>query len=204
MNLEDFDTLKLAQDNPVIVGRMTSPDMVVSLLTEHDSALMLLDKAKTDPKAAGFLLALNGAVTEYNAITGKIGSVGMKHQSLLAWLVHIEAVTQSFMTALIAYANPTVYPHANKTELDFQLAKGTIERVKVTKDFERGECVIITTADCEPHTPQIYERVTYANGEVKDVRIAGFRTVEKEGTYRTHCRDVNNLWIDNAYGVITA
>ena len=202
MNLEDFDTLKLAQDNPVIVGRMTSPDMVVSLLTEHDSTLMLLDKAKTDPKAAGFLLALNGAVTSYNVITGH--PIGDKQQLLLAWLVNIEAVTQGFMTALIAYANPTVYPYANKTELDFQLAKGTIERVKVTQPFERGECVIITTADCEPHTPQIYERVTYANGEVKDVRIAGFRTVQKEGTYRAHCRDVNNLWIDNAYGVITA
>jgi hypothetical protein len=202
MNLEDFDTLKLAQDNPVIVGRMTSPDMVVSLLTEHDSTLMLLDKAKTDPKAAGFLLALNGAVTAYNVITGH--PIGDKQQLLLAWLVNIEAVTQNFMTGLISYANPTVYPHTNKTELDFQLAKGTIERVKVTKDFERGECVIITTADCEPHTPQIYERVTYANGEVKDVRIAGFRTVEKEGTYRAHCNNVNNLWIDNAYGVITA
>ena len=202
MNLEDFDTLKLAQDNPVIVGRMTSPDMVVSLLTEHDSTLMLLDKAKTDPKAAGFLLALNGAVTSYNVITGH--PIGDKQQLLLAWLVNIEAVTQNFMTGLISYANPTVYPHTNKTELDFQLAKGTIERVKVTQPFERGECVIITTADCEPHTPQIYERVTYANNEIKDIRIAGFRTVEKAGTYRAHCRDVNNLWIDNAYGVITA
>jgi hypothetical protein len=201
MALSDFETLELARDYAEIVGRMTSPDMVVSLLTEHDSTLTLQDLAKANTKAAGFLLALNGAVTEYNLITGH--AIGDKQQLLLAYLVAINAVTEAFKTAIIEYANPTVYPYANKTELDFQLAKGTIERKLISLPFENGKCIIVTTEDCEPHTPQIYRKFVYSNGKVEYTRIAGFKTVEKADLYDTHCQYFSELYVDDAYGVIS-
>jgi hypothetical protein len=120
MPISDFETLELALAHSEVKGRMTSPDMMVSLLTEHDSTLTLLEIAKTDTKASGFLLALNGAVTEYNLITGSV--VGDKHQLLLTYLVSINAVTQEFKDALIVYANPVTYPHANATQEDFDEA----------------------------------------------------------------------------------
>lgn len=194
MNLEDFDTLKLAQDNPVVVGRMTSPDMVVSLLTEYDSTLILLDKAKTDPKAAGFLLALNGAVTAYNVITGHV--IGDKQQSLLAWLVHIEAVTQGFMDSLIVYANPTVYPYANKTEHDFAKSKGLMVYAQVTPI--NGWLKITTATDCEAHRPQIY-----AETQGVKRRVAGFDVVSAAGDYLAQVPGGYATFdVDDHYGVV--
>lgn len=204
LKLNDFATIEAARTHPEVVGRMVSPDMVISMLTEHDSALTLEDLAKTNPKAAGFWLALNGgAVTEYNVITGSY--VGMKHQALLAYLVSQRAVTQEFMNALIVYANPTVYPHARKTELDFQLAHDTIKRVALDQNkYEHGRVFMKTNADCEAHTPQIYKLVKYLDNTEEYIRVAGFRTVEKAGPYRIECANLQNLYVDNAYGVITA
>jgi hypothetical protein len=197
MSLSDFATLALAHDYPETKGRMTSPDMVVSLLTEHDSVISLQNKAKTDTKAAGFLLALNGAVTEYNLITGIAGSVGMKHQMLLTYLVYIEAVTQEFKDAIIFYANPVTYPHATATQADFAKAKGTIVYAQVTP--MKGWLKITTTADCEAHRPQIYAEI-----QGMKRRVAGFDVVSVAGDYLSQVpREYATLFVDNAYSVIS-
>ena len=128
----------------------------------------------------------------------------MKHQLLLTYLKAVGAVTEDFRQAVIAYANPTVYPNANKTLLDFKIAKGTIERKKITLKFENGKCSIRTTADCEAHTPQIYQKVMYSNGDIEFNRVAGFRTVEKADLYRIPCPELPNLYVDDAYGVIAS
>ena len=201
MSIYDFPTLKAWQEHPEVIGRMISPDMVISLLTEHNSTITLEAFSKTNTKAAGFWLALIGSVTSYNVITGN--SIGDKQQLLLSYLVSIVAVTEGFRQALIAYANPTVYPNANKTLLDFKIAKGTIERKKITLKFENGKCSIRTTADCEAHTPQIYQKVMYTNGDIEFNRVAGFRTVEKADLYRIPCPELPNLYVDDAYGVIS-
>jgi hypothetical protein len=157
MSLSDFATLALAHDYPETKGRMTSPDMVVSLLTEHDSVISLQNKAKTDTKAAGFLLALNGAVTEYNLITGIAGSVGMKHQMLLTYLVYIEAVTQEFKDAIIFYANPVTYPHINATQADFYEANDAGEVIALPSVKGQHSILVNTTVQPRKETTLIIE-----------------------------------------------
>jgi hypothetical protein len=128
VSLLDFTTLELAQSHSLIVGRMVSPDIVISLLTEHDSALTLQELAKTNAKAAGFWLALNGgAVTEYNVLAGS--PIGMKHQALLTYLVSVNAVTEAFKDAAIAYGNTLTYPYADVTQEDFDEANDVGETI---------------------------------------------------------------------------
>ena len=103
------------------IEKMLSADMVVSLLTEHDSVLPLQEKALTDDKAAGFLLALNGSVKEYNIMNSH--ALGVKQQNLLSYLVYIEAVTEQFKDAIIDEANKTTYPFATIAQDQFDACK---------------------------------------------------------------------------------
>lgn len=146
MSLLDFATIEQARTHSIVVGRMVSPDMVISMLTEHDSALTLEDLAKTNPKAAGFWLALNGgAVTEYNVITGVAGSTGMKHQALLTYLVSVIAITQAFKDAVIAYGNPITYPYANATQEDFDEAHDAGEVVALMSHIGQHNIRVYTS-----------------------------------------------------------
>jgi hypothetical protein len=155
VSLRDFTTLALAHDHPETKGRMTSPDMVVSLLTENDSVITLQDKAKTDAKAAGFLLALNGAVTEYNLITGH--AIGDKQQLLLTYLVSIGAVTPEFKNAIILYANPVTYPHINATQEDFDEANDAGEVIALPSVNGQHSIRVNTTAQPRKETTLIIE-----------------------------------------------
>jgi len=117
--LNEFDTLAEAQAYTYIDEKMASPDMVLSLLTEYDSTLILESKSYTDPKAKGFMMALNGSVSEYNVMNSH--PVGQAQQALLGYLVSIDAVTQEFSDALIAYANQEKQPYEFTTQAEFDL-----------------------------------------------------------------------------------
>jgi hypothetical protein len=208
LKLEDFETLALAQayeftnDKKRIGSGQARGYLIRKGLWSILRAMQADLNNPLSSLADGTIITASDANSHFGLDPSKADGIG-NLQSVGVFVsegVFTQEQADKFLNLAISIEN--VY--ANKTLLDFKIAKGTIERVKVTQLFERGECVIITTADCEAHTPQIYERVRRANGKIEDIRIAGFRTVEKEGTYRTHCRDVNNLWIDNAYGVITA
>jgi hypothetical protein len=117
-------------------------------------------------------------------------------------MVDTGLITESQKSELLGLAIKTTHPNANATEQDFQIAKGTITRKLVSLPFEHGKCIIKTNSDCEAHTPQIYKKLTYNDGSEEFVRIAGFRTVQKAGTYRAACPYFSELYVDNAYGVI--
>lgn len=194
MTLSDFETLASAKVYQQAQGRMVSPDMVISLLTQHDSVISLKLKAETDDKAAGFLLALSGSVTDFNVMTGH--PVGDAQQLLLTYLVAIGAVTQSFKDTIIAYASPIIYPFINATEQDFKKAKGTITYKQVTPI--NGWLKITTNADCEAHNPQIY-------AEIQGIkrRVAGFSNVSLAGDYLAEVpKQYGTLFVDDAYQVI--
>jgi hypothetical protein len=172
MSLSDFATLALAHDHPETKGRMTSPDMVVSLLTENDSVITLQDKAKTDAKAAGFLLALNGAVTEYNLITGH--AIGDKQQLLLTYLVYIRAVTPEFKNAIILYANPVTYPHATATQTDFDEANDAGETLGLNQNNSQHVITVsITTQPRKPTSLKIQHRFGSSAADVTEWHDCG-------------------------------
>jgi hypothetical protein len=117
-------------------------------------------------------------------------------------MVDTGLMRESQKSELLGLAIKTTYPNAKSTEQDFEIAKGTIVRKLVSLPFENGKCIIKTNADCEAHTPQIYKYFKYADGTEEYTRIAGFRTVQKAGTYRAPCQYFSELYVDNAYGVI--
>jgi hypothetical protein len=118
-------------------------------------------------------------------------------------MVDTGLITESQKSELLGLAIKTTHPNANATEQDFQIAKGTITRKLVSLPFEHGKCIIKTNSDCEAHTPQIYKKLNYSDGTEEFVRIAGFRTVQKAGTYRIACPYFSELYVDDAYGVLS-
>ena len=113
------------------IEKMLSPDMVISLLTAYDSVLSLQAKALTDDKAAGFLLALNGSVKEYNIMNSH--DLGVNQQQLLTYLVHIGAVTEEFKAAIIAEANKTIFPFQSINQEDLDACKLAYSDVTTTE-----------------------------------------------------------------------
>jgi hypothetical protein len=195
--LKDFATLADARNHTEPHERMLSPDMVINFLTVYNSLDILL--ASTDEKAKGLVFALQSGVTEFNLMSSH--PVGQLQQQLIGYLVQINAITVECFNACVGYANTTRKPYANETKQNFDIAKGAIERKSVT--VEKGFCTITTTADCEKHNPQVYRKVTFNDGSFEYVRVAGFRDVELAKTYRIQCPSFPELYVDNAYGVVS-
>ena len=197
MLLKDFATLADARNHTEPHERMLSPDMVINFLTVYNSLDILL--ASTDEKAKGLVFALQAGVTEFNLMSSH--PVGQIQQQLIGYLVQINAITIECFNACVGYANTTRKPYDNETKQNFDIAKGAIERSPVT--VEQGFCTITTTADCEKHNPQVYRKVTFNDGSFEYVRVAGFRDVELAKTYRIQCPSFTDLYVDNAYGVVS-
>lgn len=194
MNLKDFATLQAAKDHTAPLERMISHDMIVSFLTKNDCITSL--QTSVNEKARGFYLAVLSGVQEFNLMNSS-EFVGRPQQQLLAYLVSVGAVNQSFAGDCINYANSTYRPFKDSTEHDFQLVKGTITRKAVAQ--VDGILTINTTADCENHNPQVYQYIASADFYK---RVAGFRGVGVAGKYQIEVPRVNNLFVDNAYGVV--
>lgn len=104
-----------------IVESLLEKSIVHSLLTEHDSVLILKEKAEEDTKAAGLMLAINSGVSDYNLMNSN--ELGVKQQALLAYLETIGAVTSAFKDAAISESNKKITPFSEIEESDFSAAK---------------------------------------------------------------------------------
>jgi hypothetical protein len=197
MKAQDFDSVKLARIHKEPATRMISPDMLISYLTKHDCVTSLQDS--THEKAKGFYLALLAGVKEFNLMDNN--PVGKAHIQLLNLLVSVDAVNQAFADECYNYANYETLPFKFLTEHNFQLAKGIFKKIPVT--VENGYCTITTTADTESHNPQIYREVTFSNGDVEYIRVAGFGAVSTAKLYRVQCPSFPVMYIDDAYSVVT-
>lgn len=146
--LSEFNTYQESQEYTVKQKTMLTPDIVVSVLTANDSVLSLEEKALTDDKAAGFLLALKGSVSGFNLMTGS--TIGDKQQQLLSYLVHIEAVNQSCADELLYLANEVeIKPYENTTILQFNQAN-KIYTEKVIEGYQIGQRIVITLSESIP------------------------------------------------------
>jgi CheY-like chemotaxis protein len=195
MLLEDYETLAKAKLHSVIIGKLVSPDVMLSYIDGYELTEQLLENPTTSQ--GKIVKASFQFGSEFNFILGHPLSVGVA----LDKLVSDEVVPQEFADALISYANPITYPFVNKTEQDFQIAKGTIQRKPVT--VSQGFCTITTSENCEKHNPQVYRRVTFSEGDYEYVRVAGFTGVSSSKKYRIQCPSFPDMWIDNAYDVIS-
>ena len=203
MNLQDFATLALARAHPVIIGELINRDSLNGWLggagIYKRMKTIAADPAHPD---CDVMEAFLDSV-DYNFIAGT--TTGDAHIALLDSLIANESTIGPQLAALrplvMSRANVVTYPLANTTKQDFDRAHGLFVYAPVIVD--QGFCKITTNADCEAHRPQIYRKVTFANGDIDYVRVAGFGTVELEGTYRVQCPSFPELFVDNAYGVVS-
>lgn len=140
--LNEFATLEEAQAYSYNQERMISPDMMLALLSQHDSVLTLQEAAKTNHKAAGFLLALQGSVTAYNLMNSHL--LGLAQQANLNQFVTDGVVTPEFRDTAIYYANNNItYPYANTTLVEFNNAKRVYTEKEVI-GFAQGKNIKVT------------------------------------------------------------
>lgn len=193
MHLKDFSTTTEARQYSTKKGRMISHDMIVVFLTKNQCITSL--QAATYESAKGLWLAVSSGVQEFNVMSSH--PVGQGNQQLLAHMVSIGAVSQSFADDCLSYANFTIYPHANATEYDFKRAKF----LQITqKEVKPVNCwlKIKTTQYVEAHNPQVHVDIQ----GVKQ-RVTGFGLVEKADDYLAQVpRGYTSFYVDDAYGVI--
>lgn len=143
--LNEFDTLEGedgAREYEFNQERMISPDMMLALLSQYNSVLTLQEAAKTNDKAAGFLLALNGSVTAYNLMTSHL--LGKAQQANLNQFVTAGIVTAEFRDAAIYYANVNpIKPYKDTTLLQFNQAK-KIKTEKPASNWSAGKSITVT------------------------------------------------------------
>ena len=202
MTLSDYPTLASAKLVTSTTGRLIHRDTMNSLLGKAgiyiDFKALALDASSPFQNIVAAFLDSE----EYSFIVGDpIGDdLILLLDSMIASNLNISPALALLRPKLILASNPISHPFAQKTELDFQIAKGTITRKAITT--EHNTCTIVTNADCEPHTPQIYQKLTYSDGSIEFDRVAGFSAVSTAGRYRTHCKVLPDLYVDDAYGVI--
>lgn len=193
MHLKDFSTITEARQYSTTKGRMISHDMIVVFLTKNQCITSL--QAATDESARGFWLAVSSGVQEFNVMSNH--QVGQGNQKLLAHMVSIGTVSQSFADDCLSYANFTIYPHANATEYDFKRAKVLPITQKEVKPVN-GWLKITTTQDVEAHRPQVFVDI-----QGMKQRVTGFGLVDKAGDYLAEVpRVYSSFYVDDAYGVI--
>ena len=203
MLLSDFSTKEEAKAHPVIVGQLINRDTLNGWLGGANIYKKM--KAVSDDLNNPFCDVMEAFLdsVDYNFIQGT--TTGDAHIALLDSLIANEPTVGPALSALrplvMARANVVTYPLANTTTQDFEIAKGIFKKVPVT--VESGFCTITTTADVESHRPQIYREITFSNGDVEYIRIAGFNAVSTAKLYRVQCPSFPNMYIDNHYSVIT-
>jgi hypothetical protein len=205
MNLSDFDTLALAQSHEVTVDKkkvgsgqargflVTSGIWKVLRTIQEDKAndlYALADAIIITASDAESFFGLDPDTPE-----------GVANLAGIDILVSAGIMTSDQKDYFLSIPLSIQNPFASETEQSFQIAKGTIQRVPVT--VEQGFCTITTSADTPTHKPQIYRRVTFSNGDYEDIRVAGFRDVEKASKYRVQCPSEPDMYVDNAYNVIS-
>jgi hypothetical protein len=201
MNLNDFNTLAQAQahvdrtlKNPD--ERMLNERGIFSLIGMQDGEALM--------QAIEASISIPARVKSWFKPSEKgIDISDSSALAILAGMVSANVLTQANSDILSEYAYVTKQPFLLKTDHEFQLAKGTIPRVRVT--LEQGYCRISVSATnpIEVHRPQISRRTVFANGDEKFDRVATFETISTAGLYEVACPNFGDLWVDNAYNVIS-
>ena len=143
MELKDFDTLTEAQGCTEAKGRMISPDMMLTFLAKNG----VIDVLYIDANSSGLAKALSKAFqfgSEFNLMNGHPKSIG----SMLDVMISLNELTQAFKDECVAYANPVIYPFANATLAQFNMAKKIYTAKPIS--FTQGKDVIITVNTALP------------------------------------------------------
>jgi len=205
MDISDFETLALAQVHPKYTDKKKVGSGQARGYFVSSGIWVRLRAIQSDTSHLLYALADAIIITASDAESyfgiDPLLADGVANLIGLNTLYSAGEVTEAQRDYFLSMSVTITCPFANKTEQDFQIAKGTIQRMSVT--VEKGFCTITTLEDTPAHEPQIYRRVTFSNGDHLDVRVAGFTTVQKAGVYRVQCPSDPDMYVDDAYRVLS-
>jgi hypothetical protein len=203
MILSDFNTLAEARAYVTTQPKLIHRDSMNSLLASAGLYIALKDIALDTTNPFQNLISAFLDSVEYNFMLNS--DTGNRQISALDSIVSaggaMGSAIASIRPLIIAMANPEVQPFANATTQDFLKARGIMTYAPVI--VRQGFCTIVTTADTEAHRPQIYKRISFSNGDVEYIRVAGFNVIGTAGMYRVECPSFPAMYVDDAYSVVT-
>jgi hypothetical protein len=204
MNLQDYATLAEAKLAERITYRtIPTSESLQFFLAQGVEDILNNNLANTQQVDVGGTLITIGSICR-GVLSNSTGfdlnpntPMGMFNLGAIAILVGTGLLTQAIADAFIAKAQTTTYPLANKTEHDFQVAKGTITKMPVRITVNGESAIMSTTVECVSHAP----RLTNAAG----VKVGQFFNVSAVGEYVTVI-DIKHrnepLFVDDAYSVV--
>jgi hypothetical protein len=203
MILSDFNTLAEARAYITTQPKLIHRDSMNSLLASAGIYIALKDIALDTTNPFQNLISAFLDSVEYNFMVGNI--TGDRQIAALDSIVSAGGAMGSAIVSIrpliLAMANPEIQPFEFSTTHDFLKAKGSMTYAPVT--VEQGFCTITTTDDTEAHSPQIYKRISFSNGDAEYIRVAGFGAVATAGQYRVECPRFPAMYVDDAYSVVT-
>jgi hypothetical protein len=225
MKAEDFDSLQEYREYPQWIESLIHRDTFNGYLASVNvySAMKKIARTEGHPVQNDMDAFMDSVEFNFmqNSPTGILQIAA--YESLVAANISIEMngvsvpvsqILGQLKPVVLSRANTLYFPNEKATKQDFDIAHGTINRVAITKaenpeDMQNpvvlcnGYCILTTSADCEKHNPQVYRKVTFADNSFEYVRVAGFRDVEIAKTYRIQCPSFPDMYVDNAYGVVS-
>jgi hypothetical protein len=211
MNLQDFATLADAHAHTETTYRKIGGNEASQILAKtsaldnieaNSTSTVSVEVVAGDPTTVGALCrTVIRTLTGGQFATDPNTEDGAVNRGSSALLVAAGVLTQAQIDNFYAKSEVIETPFLSATKHTFEVAKGIANKTAVT--VEQGYCTITTTADCDAHRPQVYRKVTFTNGDVEYIRVAGFNVVELAGLYRTQCPSFTNMYIDDVYSVIT-
>ena len=207
MNLSDFATLAEAQAYTQTTYRKIGGNEA----RQFFSIMGALDSVESNQTNTTAVEVVAGVPTTIGALCRSLVSTlaggnfatdpntqdGQLNRAASALLVANNVLAQSQVDSFFALSETNTQPLANKTEYDFQVAKGTVAKVPVEISVNGDFCYKVTTGVCETHAP----RITTTNG----TRITSFYNVNAQGMYIAQIPNEyrgQDLFVDNAYGVM--
>ena len=205
MILSDFNTLAEAQAYVTTQPKLIHRDSMNSLLASAGLYIALKDIALDTTNPFQNLISAFLDSVEYNFMLNS--DTGNRQIAALDSIVSaggaMGSAIASIRPLIIAMANPEVQPFASATTHDFLKARGGMTYARVTLD--QGYCrILVSEANpIETHRPQVSRRTVFANRDEKFDRVATFETISTAGIYEVACPFFADLWVDDAYSVIT-
>lgn len=204
MNFQDFNTLSEAQVYEQITYKVipTSAALQFFLSQGVEDALhsrvadpTLIDVGGKSISIGSICRGVLQNTTGFNVDPSS--PMGQFNLGVVAILVSLNIITQSIADAFIALGQTITTPFANKNEHEFQVAKGTVNRVLCGKTAKGDYATMTVSTETPAHTP----RLTTLDGKA----VESFHNVGVTGLYVTKIPNQymgQDLYVDNAYNAV--
>lgn len=207
--IKHFETKQDAINYVSYEKKLLSPNSLNSVLTRVGifRACKIISETDGHPAQDAMLALFDPKTDKLNFIEGDStgdAQIQMLDSLIGAGITQVVGANTVNVSTQLAVAKPLLLHECNKpyqpykdiTEHTWQLEKGIITRTAIAP--VNGIATITTSADCELHVPHIYRLIN----NVFYKRVSSFGYVDKAGVYHTECPQINDLYVDNAYGVI--